>query len=86
MTIMKFFAFYLFASLMPLQASADLVTDVRNDARFGRVLSVVISGTITADDRDALIATQEDAVSADLRMVVLGSGGGDLNAAMAMGR
>lgn len=70
----------------PMRAEADLSSDVRNDVRFGRVFSVVVGGTITPADRDALFATRSQASSAGLRLVILGSEGGDLYAAMEMGR
>ena len=75
-----------FAYLAPLQASADLSFGSREDSTFGSVFYVVIGGTITAQDRDTLLSTQADASAAGLRMAILGSEGGDLDATLEMGR
>lgn len=86
MHIVKLLVIYVFFFALPVQAKADLTASVRNDVRFGQVFSVIIGGTITSEDRDALLATHEEASASDLRMVILRSEGGDLDAAMEMGR
>lgn len=86
MPILRLLALCILPFFVPVQAEADLTSDIRDDARFGRVLTVVIGGTITRGDRDALLATRDTAATAELRMAILGSDGGDLEAAMEMGR
>lgn len=86
MSAIKTLLFCIFVYVFPLQASADLYTGIKDDKTFGRIFYVVIGGTINSQDRDALLATQAEASAVGLRMVILGSNGGDLSAAIDMGR
>jgi hypothetical protein len=86
MSAMKRLIALLFIGLIPAQAIADLSFGSQDDATFGSVFYAVVGGTITAQDRDSLLATQAEASAAGLRMAILGSEGGDLAAALAMGR
>lgn len=86
MSVIKRLLIIIFICLNPMQANADLSFGTQGDATFGSVFYAVIGGTITSQDRDALLATQAEASAAGLRMVILGSEGGDLGAALEMGR
>lgn len=86
MSVLKRLVFCILAFLIPMHANADLSSGSQDDATFGSIFYVVIGGTITSQDRDALLATQEEASAAGLRMAILGSEGGDLAAALEMGR
>lgn len=86
MSVMKIIIAIFFLYLTPIRASADLSFGTKEDATFGSVFYAVIGGTITSQDRDALLATHAEASAAGMRMAILGSEGGDLAAALEMGR
>lgn len=89
MTINSFINFFVFTCIIllsPVKLNADVSIGVRGDDTFGSVFYVVIGGFITAQDQKELISNMADASAAGLRLAILGSEGGDLHAAMMMGR
>jgi len=84
--LINLFVFTSIVLLSPIKLNADVSFGVRGDETFGSVFYVVIGGVITAQDQQKLIDNAADASAAGLRLAILGSEGGDLHAAMMMGR
>lgn len=76
----------LLAGLVAEQANAEVSIDRREMERFGDGFFVMISGEITNDDYQLLLATRGEVSEKIMRVAVLTSRGGDINAAMAIGR
>ena len=86
MLFRKIATIFFATSVLLTPATADVSYDTRIDDSLGRVFFVVIGGQIASEDYDDLIAAKDQAAAADLRLMLLASEGGDLNAAMKMGR
>jgi hypothetical protein len=71
---------------LPVAASAQANWSVIDDEVYGRVLTVGVFGTISANDSDVLSKAVSEVPDADVRIAILASDGGDLRAAMQMGR
>lgn len=69
-----------------LPARGEITLSSTVDETYGPVFTAIIGGTITPADRDRFLASEAEVARANLRMMILGSEGGDLQAAMDMGR
>jgi len=76
-------AFFLF---VPTSALSEIWWEARNNEVFGRVLTIVVRGEIASSDADVVSNAVLAEPNARVRLVVLSSGGGDLRAAMEIGR
>lgn len=78
-----------FASLLLIpigQAKADIRAEVVTDWLGAKVFVAIVSGEIMQKDAEELLSRGEEAAAAESRVVVLNSTGGNLNAALSMGR
>lgn len=73
-------------AFLPVIVFAQAKWNVTDDDVYGRVLTVGVFGTITANDSDVLLRAVSEVPDADIRIAILASDGGDLRAAMQMGR
>lgn len=67
-------------------AQAQAFWDIRDHEEYGRVLTVAIQGEITQADVNTLSSAVRGGEDVSMRLIVLSSDGGDLHAAMQMGR
>jgi len=76
------------ASLLPSAAPAQAQAswEIQDHEDYGRVLTVAIQGEITQADVNSLSNAARAGEGASMRLIVLSSDGGDLHAAMQMGR
>lgn len=73
-------------TFLPAVALAQTGWRLQDHERYGRVLTVAVQGEITADDANLVERAVTAVPNTDLRLIVLSSEGGDLRAAMRMGR
>ena len=74
------------ASFFPAVTEAQTQWQVREHDVLGRILALEVHGEITPASVEILLEAVNAVPDADVRFVVLESGGGDLRAAMQMGR
>lgn len=74
------------ASLVPAQATAEVTIDREEMERLQDGFFVLISGEINNDDYSTLLETQDEVSEKVIRIAILESQGGHLDAAMAIGR